>query len=144
MSDITPPRFLVTPDTSNHYAWIRTRLATERTFMAWVRTAVSLIGFGFTITQFFERLQNMESSTGRAMRPEAPRDLGLALIAVGVVALAISAWQYRGLVRYLDSDQFKAIADVGGKANRTPLFLVALVLMAIGVFAFGAVFFRMT
>ena len=40
-----------------HFAWLRTRLAAERTMMAYMRTAVSLIGFGFAIFQFFYRAQ---------------------------------------------------------------------------------------
>ena len=40
-------------DTSTRLAIQRTRLASERTLMAWIRTATSLIGFGFTIFKFF-------------------------------------------------------------------------------------------
>lgn len=139
-----PPqdRFDVQPSVSNHFAWIRTRLGIERTFMAWMRTAVSLIGFGFTIVQFFQRLQGMETSTGRHMRPEAPRDLGLALIAAGVGALVISTWQYRQMLHYLWRDQFRDIAGLGEKPHRTPAFIAAVILSLIGIFAFGTVFFR--
>jgi len=35
----------------------RTRLAAERTLMAWVRTALSMISFGFTIYKFLQVLQ---------------------------------------------------------------------------------------
>src|SRR5499426_350593 len=78
----------------SHFAWIRTRLALERTMMAWVRTAVALIGFGFTIVQFFERFHSMEG-VAPALRPQAPRYLGLALIGAGIAGLLISIWQYR-------------------------------------------------
>ncbi len=71
----------------NHFAWLRTRLALERTVMAWVRTSVALIGFGFTIVQFFERLNTMEG-VAAVSRPYAARYVGLALIATGVFALA--------------------------------------------------------
>src|SRR5262249_10168324 len=33
-------RFTVEPTASNHFAWLNTRLAIERTFMAWIRTSV--------------------------------------------------------------------------------------------------------
>ena len=53
-------RFQVKEAVISHFAWLNTRLALESTMMAWVRTATTLIGFGFTIVQFFERLNNME------------------------------------------------------------------------------------
>ena len=59
--------------------------------MSWIRTAVSLIGFGFAIVQFFERLQQIPGSRPAAY-PTAPRDLGLALIACGVLSMVISIW----------------------------------------------------
>jgi hypothetical protein len=40
-------RFEVRATAADHFAWIRTRLALERTIMSWLRTAVALIGFGF-------------------------------------------------------------------------------------------------
>ena len=51
----------------------------ERTLMSWIRTAVSLIGFGFAIVQFFDRMQQMSEVNPRAY-PDAPRYLGLSLI----------------------------------------------------------------
>ena len=135
-------RFAVEPTASNHFAWINTRLALERTFMAWIRTAVSLIGFGFTIVQFFQRLKGMEATNGRTMRAETPRDLGLALIATGVGVLVISSFQYRRVLRYLGSGPFQAIAVEADHPVRTPVFVAAIVLMFIGVAAFISVFFR--
>ena len=121
-------------------AWLNTRMAVERTLMSWVRTAVSLIGFGFTIVQFFEHLH--AEVVAPALRPQAPRYLGLSLIAAGVVALLISTWQYRQMVRYLWSKEFKPIAGVGDVVGMTPLYAVAIALIFIGLFAFGAVFIR--
>ena len=46
-------RFQVKPTSDSHFSWLRTRLAVESTLMSWVRTSISLIGFGFTIVQFF-------------------------------------------------------------------------------------------
>ena len=135
-------RFDAEPTASNHFSWINTRLGLERTFMAWIRTAVSLIGFGFTIVQFFQRLQGMEPSNGRTMRAETPRDLGLALIATGVGALLISALQYRRMIRYLGSPPYKAIAFEADHPIRTPVFIAAIVIMFIGIAAFVSVFFR--
>src|SRR5215510_14695970 len=87
-------RFDVRATASDHFAWLRTRLALERTIMAWLRTAVALIGFGFAIVQYLEHLEQTPGAR-TAYLPEAPRYLGLALIACGILALLISIWQYR-------------------------------------------------
>ena len=79
--------------------------------MAWLRTAVSLIGFGFAIVQFFERMQQMPGAAP-ARIPNAPEYLGLALIACGVLALLISIWQYNWTTRYMWQDAFAPIAGM--------------------------------
>jgi putative membrane protein len=133
-------RFEVTPNVGNHFAFIRTRLALERTMMAWVRTAVALIGFGFTIVQFFERLSGMDG-VAAAARPFAPRYVGLALIGTGILVLAISAWQYRRMMGYLWTE-YRPIAGDGDRPVHTPTYAVMILIMLIGVFAFLAVLTR--
>ena len=66
--------------------------------MAWIRTALSMIGFGFTIYNFFRYLPE-EIANGAAQRPQAPRNLGMSLIALGTVTLAAAAWQHRNFLR---------------------------------------------
>jgi putative membrane protein len=85
-----PSRFEVRATADSHFSWLRTRLSIERTLMSWVRTAVALIGFGFTIVQFFERLKDLPGIRS-ARFPQAPRYLGLMLILCGIAALVVSA-----------------------------------------------------
>ena len=66
-------------------AFQRMRLAEDRTLMAVIRTSLSLIGFGFTIYQFFQRLREQDVIT----RAAAPRHFGLALVALGVLMLLL-------------------------------------------------------
>ena len=142
MTDANVPRFDATPTAANHFAWLRTRLACERTLMAWVRTCTALIGFGFTIVQFLQRL-NGAPGVSSALHPEAPRFLGLALIGSGIAGLLISVVQYRHVNRYLVT-AFPQIAGVPDSVvSRTPLQAVAIGLVLIGVFAFGAILFRL-
>jgi putative membrane protein len=138
-----PERFDVRVTADSHFSWLRTRLSVERTLMSWVRTAVSLIGFGFTIVQFFERFADMEG-VAAAARPQAPRDLGLMLIAAGMLGLIIALWQYRWVVNYLWGPAFKPIAGLKEKHMSAPAVAAAIVVLLIGAFAFGAVLLRFT
>lgn len=137
---VTDPSFDVRPSAEGHLAWLRARLAVERTFMAWLRTAVALIGFGFTIVQFFERLAHMAGVPPAAV-PHAPRYLGVSLIGIGVFALLVSAWQYRTMVDYL-WENFRVLGGVHRKPKQTPAMVAAIGLMLVGVFAFIAVLAR--
>jgi putative membrane protein len=133
--------FEVHTTSDSHFSWIRTRLAVERTLMAWIRTATALIGFGFTIVQFFERFSDMQG-VAAAARPDAPRYLGLALIGAGVLGAAIALWQYSYLVKYMFQPDFQAIAGIKEGRMALPAAGAAIVVLLIGIFAFGAVAMR--
>ena len=79
--------------------------------MSWTRTAIALIGFGFTIVQFFERLRSTEGVAPPANAPAA-RYLGMTLILAGTIGLAIGVWEYTAFIRYLWRTEFKSIAGV--------------------------------
>ena len=136
-------RFEVRASAADHFAWIRTRLALERTIMSWLRTAVALIGFGFAIVQYLEHLEQTPG-THAAYLPHAPRYLGLALISCGILALLISIWQYWWSIRYLWGEPFAPVAGVTKEGKQTPVVAVAVVLIGIGLFAFFAVLLRLT
>ena len=74
--------------------------------------------------------------------------MGLALISCGILALAISLWQYLRTVRYLWSGSFSPLAgmeaDLTKEKIHSPVLPVAILLIGIGLFAFFAVLFRLT
>ena len=111
----------------------RTIIAAERTLMAWIRTTLSMIGFGFTIYKFFQYLPE-EIAAGNIQRPQAPRNLGLTLIALGTLALAAAGWQHRNFLHAI------------GASNRRHLwslsFVVALAVVLIGLITFYGVLLR--
>ena len=135
-------RFEVRATADSHFGWIRTRLSLERTMMAALRTAVALIGFGFAIVQFFERLQQMPGALP-AHHPSASKFLGLALIACGVLTLVISIWQYRWSVRYLWGGSFAAVAGMTKEGMQSPYIALAILLIFIGLLGFFAVLLRL-
>jgi putative membrane protein len=75
------------PD-SNELAMDRTWLAHERTLMAWVRTATSMIGFGFTVYKFFQFEANKGGSARRGIL--TPRDFALIMVGIGLVSLLMA------------------------------------------------------
>lgn len=117
-------------------------MSLERTLMSWVRTAISLIGFGFTIVQFFDRLQQLPGIKP-ALFPDAAWYLGLALIFCGVLALIIAIKQYQWGLRYLWSENFSALAGATKMGMQSSALAVAIVLAAIGTIAFVTVLLRL-
>ena len=63
----------------------RTRMSADRTLMSVIRTSLALIGFGFTIFQFFEKLKEAGTLSGT----HAARNFGLALVALGIAMLVL-------------------------------------------------------
>lgn len=139
---VPPPDLKVQPSTSDHFAWIRTLLSMQRTLMAATRTSVSLIGFGFTVSEFFTKIRSSLPADIRNTRPEIPRNLGLLLIGVGVVSLVIFLMQYRTAVHYLKSSEFESILAKGQKPLQQPTYYYACGVLLIGIAAFTAVLLR--
>ena len=90
--------------TADEMARQRTILAADRTLMAWIRTTLSMISFGFTIYKFLQAMFESGKST-MVSAPNGPRNFGLALISLGVWALAIACVQYWREMRRYDPDR---------------------------------------
>ena len=140
-ASIPSPQFEVRPTADSHFSWIRTRLSLERTLLSWERTAIAMLGFGFTIVKFFEYLNTAPSATP-AFLPQAPRLLGLALIGGSVIVLAISLWQYHWSIGYLRAPPFDRIAPAPQLRMNTPAMAVCGGLMFIGLATFVAIITR--
>jgi putative membrane protein len=118
------------PD-ATHLAMDRTWLSHERTLMAWVRTATSMISFGFTIYKFFEfgAGQGWPVTRGRL----TPRGFALFMITTGLVALAIATISHRAETR--------SIAAALGKKHSAATIVAAL-LSVLGIVTLLATLFR--
>ena len=79
-------------------------LAAERTLLAWIRTGLALMGFGFVVARFGLFLQEFQAF--QHTLPAQPFGLslwfGTVLIAVGVIVNIFAGWHHARLVRQLN------------------------------------------
>ena len=79
-------------------------LAAERTLLAWIRTGLAMMGFGFVVARFGLFLQQLQAVRGVALKQSYGLSLwfGTALIAIGVVVNLLAGYHHLRLVGRLD------------------------------------------
>jgi putative membrane protein len=85
-------------------------LANERTLLAWIRTSIAIIVFGFVVARFGIALHQLVALSGRpstTQHPGASAYLGAAFVAIGVL-FAIAAWLHYTRTRTaIEQDAFR-------------------------------------
>jgi putative membrane protein len=86
----------------------RDHLANERTFLAWVRTGVATIIFGFAIGRFSIALREFMKLQGyKSVTPGFTTWLGIISAAGGVLLILAGLGRYRKTRMQLDSNTFE-------------------------------------
>ena len=116
--------------TSNQLSWMRTELSNIRTLRSWARTSVSMIGFGFTIYNFYRGFLEDLTGSGRA---DAARNLGLALVAAGTLAMLVAIWNYWSINQALVA--MEEVLQIPGSFKQRWMYayVLAAILMLIGL-----------
>lgn len=83
----------------------RVYLASERTFLAWIRTSISLMGFGFVIARFALWTREFGASgkaTTLSVTPGVSTWLGVGMVCLGVGVSTLAAIRHHGYIRDLE------------------------------------------
>jgi putative membrane protein len=89
----------------------REHAANERTFLAWVRTSIGIVGFGFLITRF-------------DIHSQIAHIAGLLLIVLGTAMIGVAAWRFARTAKEIDAAEAHP-----GTGSRVDLALAALLLL---------------
>ncbi len=110
--------------------------ANERTFLAWVRTAIAVMAFGFLVEKFDLFLEMAAPSlVGRTLSLPGQKFgniAGLALILVGTAMVAVAALRFLMTAKAIDSDERRL-----GPGSRVDMALaVLLALLGCALFVY--------
>ncbi len=118
-------------DTSTRLSFDRTFQALERTQMAWVRTGLALITFGFGIAKFFQYLHEQQGQSAPFLGAST---VGMMMIAIGLVGLLLANVQHRRALKALREECPGLPLSVAGA--------MAVLIMVLGILAFVGALLR--
>lgn len=115
--------------------------ANERTFLAWVRTAIAVMAFGFVIERFDLFLQAMVPRTPlKYLAPHGEKfanAAGLAFIVIGVVMIVIAGLRFVWTTKAIDLEE--AVPSPGERFDLALAGLIGLLGAALLLYMAGAV-----
>ena len=113
----------------------RVHMANERTFLAWIRTSIGIMAFGFVVEKFALFMKQWSYFLGKtglpSYQPPPPSRgyssvFGIFLVGLGAVMGLLSFIRYKKVERQIDEDTYQPslILDI----------LLAISILAIGIF----------
>ena len=111
----------------------RVHMANERTFLAWIRTSIGIMAFGFVVEKFALFIKQMSLILGNANIENAlppshgySAIVGIFLVGLGTMMGLLAFVRYRKVERQIDDDTYQpsSILDL----------LLTLSVLAVGIF----------
>lgn len=116
----------------------REHQANERTFLAWLRTSVALIGFGFAIARFGLFLRQLQAAVTQHPVASNPlfnsENLGVSLVVFGIIVIALATWRYNQVFWQIERGDYRP--------NRFIVWLLAGVVIILGTLSIPLLIWR--
>ena len=120
-----------TPALPKDLGELRTIMAADRTLMAWIRTSLSMLSFGFTIYKFLDAMAEHD----QLARSNSPQQVGMFLAGMGTAAMVLGTLSYWTTLRDLERvEEFRL-----GR----PVLIMALIMSIAGVALFASIATRL-
>ncbi len=104
-------------------------MANERTFLAWIRTSIAVMAFGFVVEKFSLFVKQMAYYMGKEASPPIPGYsslIGILLVGMGMLMGVLAFVRYKKVERQIDEDTYKPSAILS--------VLLAISVLAVGFF----------
>lgn len=116
----------------------REHQANERTFLAWLRTSIALVGFGLALARFSIFLRQLEgtmtSQQVPAHNPIGYENLGVLLVIIGILMIVLAAWRYNQVFWQIEKGDYQP--------NRLIVWLIAVIVAVLGILSIPLVLYR--
>ena len=117
----------------------REHQANERTFLAWLRTSIALIGFGFAIARFSLFLRQLQTAVTQQQQLGRnaifnSENLGVVLVIVGIIVIALAALRYNQVFWQIERGDYRP--------NRVMVWIITIVVIILGILSIPLVLLR--
>jgi putative membrane protein len=106
---------------------LRDHLANERTFLAWLRTSIAIIAFGFVMDKFSLYLKYLDPSMSAQTGSLRASLIGIGLLWAGTLLIPLALWRFLNEQRDID------LPEATRSGNWT-IVTLAILLTAVGVY----------
>ena len=116
----------------------REHQANERTFLAWLRTSIALIGFGLTISRFGLFLHELQTNLTQQNNVThsfiTSQTIGISLVIVGIIIIILAVWRYNQV--------FQQIEQANYQPNRLMVWITAAIVIILGLLSIPFLLWR--
>ena len=108
---------------------INDHLANERTFLAWIRTSLGIMGFGFVVVKFSLFIRQIELILKRDIvegsQHEYSGAVGVSIVVIGALTVIVAFFKYRKTNKQIEEENFAQTSN--------SITIVAVLIFVIGI-----------